>query len=330
MAHKTFVLEWNPAISSYNWAQFESDFNEGEVPWCFNWSIWDYNEAHRGDRFVMIKCGDGKTGIVMSGSFASEPYEAEDWSGHGRQVFYADLDLDTFIHPEKCPMLTTEQLDAEMPEFQWKGGHSGRLLPTEYDDKLEIMWKKWLRANEDRFDCEQALKVNHKIKDYLASEIDNALEIAQKAHKGAIDLDGNPVILHPLAVCHAGKTELEKVVGLLHDVVEDTDWTFEMLADNGISETAIEAVRLLTKDKDIPYMDYVRAICESGNVLAIQVKINDLKNNIQRGTASGIERLVQKHTNALNYIINYRNALRESDSSGHPHQKNENQTENRE
>ena len=59
------------------------------------------------------------------------------------------------------------------------------------------------------------------------SQIEIALEIALKAHKGQRDLDGKPVILHPLTVALKGHNESEIVAGLLHDVVEDTDWTFD-------------------------------------------------------------------------------------------------------
>ena len=59
------------------------------------------------------------------------------------------------------------------------------------------------------------------------SQIEIALEIAMKAHMGQRDLDGNPVILHPLTVALKGNNESEIVAGLLHDVVEDTEWTFD-------------------------------------------------------------------------------------------------------
>ena len=117
--------------------------------------------------------------------------------------------------------------------------------------------------------------------------VDLCLKIAVEAHRGQYDLDGNPVILHPLTVGLAGTTPYEQCAGFLHDVVEDTDYTF------------VDALRLLTHESGTDYMDYVRRIAESGNRLAIAVKLNDLHHNLQRGRASGITRLVEKHSKAL-------------------------------
>lgn len=97
-----------------------------------------------------------------------------------------------------------------------------------------------------------------KIKEENPSQIEIALEIALRAHKGQRDLDGKPVILHPLTVALKGNNENEIVAGLLHDVVEDTDWTFDDLLQAGISPEVVDALRLLTHSKDEPYLDYVR------------------------------------------------------------------------
>jgi (p)ppGpp synthase/HD superfamily hydrolase len=69
---------------------------------------------------------------------------------------------------------------------------------------------------------------------------------------------------------------------LLHDVVEDTDVTVEALHAVGYPDHVVEAVELLTHDKDgISYHDYVRQIRDSGNDLAIQVKIADNTTNLE-------------------------------------------------
>lgn len=129
--------------------------------------------------------------------------------------------------------------------------------------------------------------------------IDLCLEIALKAHKGQKDLDGNPVILHPLTVGLAGKSVGEQCAGFLHDVVEDTEYTFDDLLQMGVSPEIVDALRLLTHDESEPYLDYVRRIAESGNRIAIAVKLNDLHHNLERGRKMGYERLVAKHEAAL-------------------------------
>ena len=129
---------------------FEEEFAHFDDAW-FNWSVWEWQDLVPGDEFFMIKCGEGVTGVVMHGFFDSEPYQGEDWSGKGREVYYADLDPDTMIHPDKSPLLTTEALEAAMPDFQWNGGHSGRVLPSEYAIKLRAMWQEYIAKNKDLF-----------------------------------------------------------------------------------------------------------------------------------------------------------------------------------
>ena len=134
------------------------------------------------------------------------------------------------------------------------------------------------------------------------SQIEIALEIALGAHKGQRDLDGKPVILHPLTVALKGNNESEIVAGLLHDVVEDTDWTFDDLLQAGISPEVVDALRLLTHSKDEPYLDYVRRIADSRNRIAINVKSNDLDHNLERGRRGDHLKQVAKHTAARRII----------------------------
>lgn len=130
--------------------------------------------------------------------------------------------------------------------------------------------------------------------------IDIALQIASKAHEGQKDKDGNPVILHPITVGMMGSTDEEKVAGFLHDVVEDTEWTFEDILDAGIPSGIVNALRLLTHNKDTDYYDYVQSIIDSGNPIALQVKYNDLQHNYERGKA--YPQLQEKHGKAMDMV----------------------------
>ena len=134
------------------------------------------------------------------------------------------------------------------------------------------------------------------------SQIEIALEIALRAHKGQRDLDGNPVILHPLTVALKGNNESEIVAGLLHDVVEDTSYTFDDLLNAGISAKVVDALRLLTHEKGTDYLDYVRGIDDSDNPIAINVKCNDLEHNLERGRKGDHLKQVAKHTAAKEII----------------------------
>lgn len=145
---RTFILEWRPAISSYKLEQFEVELKHFEDTW-FNWSIWEWQDLKEGDEFYMIKCGEAPTGVVMHGMFTSDAYQGEDWSGKGRETYYADMLPDAMIHPLKSRLLSTEALAEAMPDFKWNGGHSGRILTTEYAAKLKEMWQEYLEMNNN-------------------------------------------------------------------------------------------------------------------------------------------------------------------------------------
>ena len=111
------------------------------------------------------------------------------------------------------------------------------------------------------------------------STLQRAIEIATEAHKGQFDKSGKDYIGHPLRVMEMGKTEEEKIVGVLHDVIEDTDWTFETLAEEGFSKEVIDALRCVTKlSENENYYDFIERIKK--NPLAVAVKINDLSDNM--------------------------------------------------
>lgn len=134
-------------------------------------------------------------------------------------------------------------------------------------------------------------------------QVELALAIALNAHKGQVDLDGKPAILHPLAVGMEGKDLTEMCVGFLHDVVEDSDYTFERLREMGVALKIIRTLQVLTHDKSVLYMDYIRSIEASGNEAALQVKLNDLRHNLLRGSIGGHTKQVEKHSEALDYLL---------------------------
>ena len=111
------------------------------------------------------------------------------------------------------------------------------------------------------------------------STLQRAIEIATEAHKGQFDKSGNDYIGHPLRVMAMGKTEEEKIVGVLHDVIEDTNWTFEALEKEGFSKEIINALKCVTKlSENENYDDFIERIKK--NPLAVAVKINDLSDNM--------------------------------------------------
>lgn len=109
--------------------------------------------------------------------------------------------------------------------------------------------------------------------------LERAIEIARQAHAGQVDKAGSDYIGHPLRVMEMGETEEQKIVGVLHDVVEDSDWTFEMLEEEGFCDEIIDALRCVTKlSENEDYDHFIDRI--SGNQLAVKVKLNDLEDNL--------------------------------------------------
>lgn len=111
------------------------------------------------------------------------------------------------------------------------------------------------------------------------STLERAIEIATQAHEGQVDKAGKPYIGHPLRVMEMGRTVEEKIVGVLHDLVEDTPWTFEMLEAEGFSPEVIAALKCVTKISEKEnYDDFIDRVKK--NPLAVAVKINDLTDNM--------------------------------------------------
>ena len=111
------------------------------------------------------------------------------------------------------------------------------------------------------------------------STLKRAIQIATEAHKGQFDKAGREYIGHPIRVMEMGKTEDEKIVGVLHDVIEDTDWTFERLEAEGFSQEIINALRCVTKtSENESYDEFIDRVKK--NPLAASVKINDLTDNM--------------------------------------------------
>lgn len=104
-----------------------------------------------------------------------------------------------------------------------------------------------------------------------------ALKLCFDAHKKQLDKSGMPYVFHPFHLAEQMKTEETTIVALLHDVVEDTDYTIEDLKQMGFEEIVIQAISLLTHDDAVEYMDYVREIKK--NPIARVVKLADLKHN---------------------------------------------------
>lgn len=127
-----------------------------------------------------------------------------------------------------------------------------------------------------------------------------AMIIAYNAHQNQFDKANIPYIYHPIHIAEQMETELECIVALLHDVVEDTDITFNDL-EKEFPQEVIDLLKILTHDKKIDYIEYIKKV--KTNPIATKIKIADLKHN------SDITRLENITTTDLKRIEKYKKAL---------------------
>lgn len=135
------------------------------------------------------------------------------------------------------------------------------------------------------------------------SVIEKAEAFAAKMHEGQVGKDGKPYIEHPRTVASMVNGETEKAVAWLHDVVEDTDATIDRVRELFGNEIA-DAVAVMTHDKNVPYMDYVRNIKE--NAVARKVKMADLSHNMDLSRLANVTdedlRRVEKYKKAYEIL----------------------------
>ncbi|MCR4709734.1 MAG: GTP pyrophosphokinase [Clostridiales bacterium] len=128
-----------------------------------------------------------------------------------------------------------------------------------------------------------------------------ALKLSFAAHKDQLDKSGMPYVYHPFHVAEQMETEETVAVALLHDVVEDTDYTMEDLKAMGFPDSVTDALALMTHDDSVPYLEYVAKLKD--NPIARAVKLADLRHN------SDLSRLDVVDEKALERIEKYSKAI---------------------
>lgn len=132
-----------------------------------------------------------------------------------------------------------------------------------------------------------------------------AIKISFEQHKDQKDKTGLPYVYHPFHLAEQMNDENSTCVALLHDVIEDTDMTFEDLEQYGFNQEIINALKLLTHDENVSYMDYVKEI--KNNEIAKKVKLADLKHNSDLTRLDVINEYdlerVKKYQQAIEYLL---------------------------
>jgi (p)ppGpp synthase/HD superfamily hydrolase len=135
------------------------------------------------------------------------------------------------------------------------------------------------------------------------SLLEKAIGIAVEAHRGQRDMSGQPYVLHPLRVMFGCATAEEKIVGVLHDVVEDCEgWTFAKLCRCGFPKHILHALNCVTKRKGEDYDTFIARA--ASNAIARRVKLADLEDNLD------VRRLTSVTAKDHRRLARYRRAYR--------------------
>jgi (p)ppGpp synthase/HD superfamily hydrolase len=110
------------------------------------------------------------------------------------------------------------------------------------------------------------------------STLEKAIVIAAEAHRGQTDKAREPYILHPLRVMLRVSSPVERMAAVLHDVLEDSDWTLADLEREGFCREVLEAVDALTRCAGESYEDFLHRA--AGHPVALRVKLADLEDNL--------------------------------------------------
>jgi (p)ppGpp synthase/HD superfamily hydrolase len=139
----------------------------------------------------------------------------------------------------------------------------------------------------------------------MTATLDDAIALAAKHFNGVTDKVGQPYILHCVRVMMGVESLDAKIVGILHDVVEDTEVTLEDLRRAGFSETVVRGVDLMTHREDVSYADYVVRL--QADPIAKAVKLSDLRDNLspQRVLLRG-DRAARDRAKLATYAASYR------------------------
>lgn len=137
------------------------------------------------------------------------------------------------------------------------------------------------------------------------STLERAVEIAAAAHAGQRDKAGQIYLLHPLRVMMMLESVEERIVGVLHDVIEDCeDWDRHRLASEGFPSRLLDALDAVTKKPGEAYMEFVARA--GNNPISRAVKLADLRDNsdlsrIANPTAKDYER-TKRYERAIRFL----------------------------
>lgn len=138
--------------------------------------------------------------------------------------------------------------------------------------------------------------------------LEKAIILVNDLFENSTDKQGKPYIEHLYYVSNNLESYEEKIVGMLHDIIEDTYVDEKLLLVFGFPKNIVESVLLLTKNKNISYDEYIENIIKSNNLIALKVKKTDMMHNMNKDRLNSLEektrkKLEKKYTNNYKKIV---------------------------
>ena len=138
----------------------------------------------------------------------------------------------------------------------------------------------------------------------MSQYLNKAITVACKAHQGQFSINGEPYILHPLRLLVKAKSNEERIIAVLHDVIEKSNISLADLKNKGFDQNIISSIDSLSRRKSESYFDYIGRIMQ--NRISVKIKLLDLADNIKihsENNDNGIyDAKINQYKNALKQI----------------------------
>ena len=113
----------------------------------------------------------------------------------------------------------------------------------------------------------------------MSQYLHKAITIACEAHQGQSSINGEPYILHPLRLLIKAKSNEERIIAILHDVIEKTNISLLDLKNKGFDQNIISSIDSLSRRRSESYIEYIERIMQ--NKISVKIKLLDLADNIK-------------------------------------------------
>ena len=113
----------------------------------------------------------------------------------------------------------------------------------------------------------------------MSQYLHKALTIASEAHQGQFSINGEPYILHPLRLLIKAKSSEERIIAVLHDVIEKSNFSLADLKNKGFDQNIISSIESLSRRRGESYVDYIARLMK--NNISVKIKLLDLADNIK-------------------------------------------------